>query len=371
MRTRACRGGASPGPVAAWQRGLTLVELAAVVAVAAVVVVGAMVAGDAFRAVLWPARAGLDAQPRLDVLRAAVAAWYRAEYCGLNARPATLPLALAHEAVAEGAACAVRVGGPDGVVEPAACLARYAPPAARLPALRANPPRAEAPAGGTFAWEIVTRPRQPDPAPADWRWAKPQLRLFWHPPERTRERGAGATAALANALGAYCDDDGNADTTEVCDGAPAPDDGELNVERFVWAAPVALFDEAGALLTRQRRVRDWLSAHALDCDADRHVATGVYRPGDDVMDPFCDGPVDDERIDADHVIDANGDGCDDVRTRLPLDPEHPRHAIRPRPEFPCPSPAPVLLDANEDGMLDFDATADFVVDEADFHALGC
>ena len=108
-------------------------------------------------------------------------------------------------------------------------------------------------------------------------------------------------------------------------------------------------------------MREWLSAHAVDCDADRHAATDPYTP---ILDPFCDG-----LSDIDEAIDVDGDDCDDVHERPPLDTVHPRHKTRVSVDQPCFSPA--LLDKDRNCKLDFDATGDLIVDAADFYAFGC
>ena len=344
-------------------------------AVAGVVIAGAMAASGAFRAMLWPATEGLELKPAVHALHQAVTAWYRAEQCHGGGQPVPLPLALAHEPVAADAdvdapqACKVRVG--TGTVRATSCVARHLQVDLRgfLPALTVAPPRAEDPDGGTFAWEIVTRPLPPVPAPSEWRWAHPQVRVFWNPPEHLRRRVREFAEPLARELGAFCDDDGDADTAEACDGVPRATAAEAG-ERFVWVAPLGAQDGSNTRAPLHRRQLEWLAAHAVDCDADQHRGSGPYTPGTDVMDPFCDGPVDDERIDDSHVIDATGDGCDNARWRAPDDLEHPRLADSyPYNDWPCDSP--VLLDADEDGQLDFDVTGDLVVDAADFHALGC
>lgn len=356
-------------------RGATLLELAAVLALAAVIVGGAMALSGTFGALLWPATESMRVRSAVDALARAATAWYRAEHCGVDATPVAMPVALAHEPIALGApivapdACRVRAGRSGGDVRPTSCVARHVEPRLRslLPVLTSTPLPQPASPTGTFSWEIVSRPLPRNPAPADWRWAPPLLRVYWHPPEHLGRRIEDSAQSLARELGAFCDDDGNADTAEDCDGTPPPRDTDLSGERFVFSARI----DAAASETSQRRLLNWLAVHAVDCDADRPTPGRHYDPGDNVMDAFCDGAVDDERIDDDTVIDVDGDGCDDVRQRGPYDTKHPRHSGSSGPirELPCRSPA--LLDRNEDGRLDFDATGDFVVNAADFHALGC
>ena len=365
-------------------RGLTLLELAFVLAVAGAVVAGAMAAATRFADNMWPVSEGLRIKSYALALRHGVTAWYRAEYCGRTAKPAAVPLALTYEPRAPDAdaepaeACAVRVGvPPDDEVQATSCLARHvAPPiAASLPALEIDPPPPEEPREGSFTWEIVS----PDePTRPDSLWPKPQLRVFWRPPTHLQDRIEEIATVLARELGAYCDDDGDADTAEACDGEPAAIAGPTPagtdpapVERFVWAAPIGSSDAAGTDLGQAGRLRDWLSAHALDCNADRMSS------GPDMMDPFCDGPTNDELIpttdelgaDGIHVIDANSDGCDDARARPPFDTAHPRHRASPVTDQPCIVEA--LVDGDENGLPDFDSTGDFVVDSADFYAIGC
>ena len=344
-------------------------------ALAGVVIVGAMAASGAFVAMLRPVTEGLGLRTSAGALHRAATEWYRAEHCRGGGEPVRLPVALSHEPVAADAdvdaakACKVRVGA-GGAVRNTSCVGRHlqADLHRRLPALTAEPARPRDPEDGTFAWEIVTRPLPPQPAPAQWRWAQPQVRVFWYPPEHLRRRVREIAEPLAREVGAFCDDDGNADTAEPCDGVPAASAGKIG-ERFVWVAPLGAWDGSNMHATRQRRLRDWLAAHAVDCDGDRHHPL-ISRSATNVMDRFCDGPVDDERIDPGHVIDANGDGCDNARPRAPDDLAHPRLAdSNPYNDWRCESP--VLLDADEDGRLDFDATGDFAVDAADFHVLGC
>ena len=367
-------------------RGLTLVELAAVLAVAGVVVATAMAAATRLADNMWPVSEGLRTKSYALALRHGVTAWYRAEYCGRMAKPADLPLALTYEPRAPDAdaeptqACAVRVGvPPDDEVQATSCLTRHVAPriVPSLPALPIDPSPAEELHEGSFAWEIVSRPLPPTPYPEDWLWPRPQLRIFWRPPTRLQDRVDEIAKVLARELDAYCDDDNDADTEEACDGEPAaagPTPAGTDpapVERFVWAAPIGGVDADGTDFERRGRLREWLAVHALDCNADRTPS------GPDVMDPFCDGATNNELIpttdelgaDGIHVIDTNSDGCDDTRARPPFDTAHPRHRGSPLADQPCIVEA--LIDGDENGLPDFDSTGDFVVDSADFHAIGC
>lgn len=351
--------------------GLTLTELAAGIAIAGIIIAGATAATIALSATVWPQQQGLKMKPRINALAHGIAAWWRYEHCGAGAKPVALPAALAHEpvaAVGPDDACAVRIGGVSGAVRPTDCVARHLPPGLRrlLPQLATAPAPEPAP-DGWFDWEVVSRPLPPPPPaprPPDWRWSKPHLRLLWTPPPHVRERTIELGAVLAEELGAYCDDDGDADTREECDGMPPAKAGGLG-ERFVWAAPLGAFVRYSDDAARRRRLTEWLALNAVDCDADRNGE----------MDAFCDGPKRDDLIDmaADHVIDANSDGCDDARPRAADDKNHPRLADRLRDnDWPC---HPIsLLDGNDgspDGKLDFDVTEDFVVDADDYRAIGC
>ena len=370
-------------------RGLTLTELAASIAVAGVVIAAAMAATSALSAMVWPQQQGLKMKPRINALAQGVAAWYRHEHCGGGARPVLLPADLAHEPVAATGSedvCKVRVGGGSGAARDTTCLARHLPPGARrlLPPLATAPLPDPAP-DGWFDWEIVSRPLPPSPRPADWRWSKPRLRLLWTPPEHVRERAVELGDVLARELGAYCDDDGNADTPEACDGEPPASSSGLG-ERFVWTAPLGAFAAPSDEAIRQRRLTEWLALNAVDCARcskrpSPSATSTVYAldcvadlDGVVTMDRYCDGPTDNDRIDAGHVIDVNGDGCDDARPREPEDPNHPRLANpNPDDDWPCHPPRS-LLDGNDgapDGRLDFDATEDFVVDANDYRAIGC
>ena len=381
-------------------RGLTIIELAAVLALAGVVLAGAVAAGMRFADDLWPVRKSLGVKPRAVALRDGVTAWYRAEYCGLSDKlprrlgepvhrspaPPAFPLQLAHapppDKVSDDAirACNVRIvrtscaGEREEKVERTSCVAAHVAPHLQRLLLSLAPSPTEESRHGSFAWEIVT---YPSPSPTVLHWPRPQLRVFWHPPAGLQERIPEVADMLARELGAYCDDDGNADTSEACDGVPTAGASGPFAERFVWAGPIGAFEaEAG----RRIRLREWLAAHAVDCNADRTP----FAPGLDVMDPFCDGPTNNERIpiadepdaeDRIHVIDVDGDECDDAHGRPPLDGAHPRHHTDRteddprRTTGPCFSPA--LLDKDKNCKLDFDVTGDFIVDRADFYALGC
>ena len=359
--------------------GLTLIELAGVLALAGVVVAGAIAAATRFADNIWPVSEGLRIKSHALVLRHGVTAWYRAEYCGRTAKPAALPLALTYEPRAPdldaepAEACAVRVGvAPDDEVQTTSCLARHVAPqiVASLPALEIDTPPAEEPREGSFTWEIVSRPVEPTPRPADWLWPKPLLRVFWRPPAHLQDRIEEMGDILAGEIGAYCDDDDDPETAETCDGEPAAaaaptpaGAGPVRVERFVWSASIGSVEADGADFERRDRLHAWLSSHALDCNANRTPS------GSDVMDPYCDGPTNNELIDGVHVIDANSDGCDDVRARPPFDTAHPRHSGGALTDQPCVVEA--LIDGDENGLPDFDSTGDFVVDRADFYAIGC
>ena len=257
-------------------RGLTIIELAAVLALAGVVLAGAVAAGVSFADNLWPVRKSLGVKPRAVALRQGVTAWYRAEYCGLSDKlplrpgdpvyrsrpPPSFPLKLAHAALPADAsddptrACNVRIvrhteqertSCTDERVEKeerTSCVTAHVSPHMQrlLPPLAPSP--AEESRYGTFEWEIVTYQSSSSTVA---HWPRPELRVFWRPPAGLEGRVAEIADTLARELGAYCDDDGNADTAEACDGVPVAGGSATVAERFVWAAPIGTLEaEAGA-----------------------------------------------------------------------------------------------------------------------------
>ena len=163
---------------------------------------------------------------------------------------------------------------------------------------------------GEYDWEIVRSPQTYSGTPP------PQLRVFWDPPERFDER----LYLIARDLEAACDSDGNADTFEPC-GQPR--------ERLFWEKLMAV--RAEERMHDDLRVQAWLARNAIECRAE-----GVHLR----LDASCDGDGN-GRLGPD--VDQDGDGVDDTWR----------------------------LDADGDGNLDFDLTADLVVDVSDFRVMGC
>lgn len=306
----------TPHPVRgrAWhQQGVTLVELGAALALAAAVLAGVLTLAASIREGVAPIAVAKRVDPWVDVLQRSVTRWYRDRHCQAGATPLAWPIAL-DDAVAA-TACAS---------DPTDCLPAFVPP--QLARLQPGLPAED----GAFAWRLAT------PAAPAGVLPPPRVQISWTPPSHLRRDAE----RIARELDVFCDDDGDVASAEPCDGTPAG-------ERLVWDHPLEA--QLGTVDTRQRRLFEWLASNAVDCDADDNTA----------MDRFCDGPLPDGRIDADLVVEVDGDNCDDAHAR----PAGSR----------CADPVrqPNLLDRNADGQLDFDVNGDLAVDQADFHALGC
>ncbi len=165
---------------------------------------------------------------------------------------------------------------------------------------------------GEYDWEIVRSAQTYGGTPP------PQLRVFWNPPDRFDER----ISVVARDLDAACDSDGDADTFETCGSG-------LPRERLVWAKLLAVRAEERA--HDDLRVQAWLARNAIECRAEG----GRLR-----LRAACDS---DGNGQLGPDVDQDGDGVDDSWR----------------------------LDADGDGVLDFDLTADLVVDVSDFRVLGC
>ena len=165
---------------------------------------------------------------------------------------------------------------------------------------------------GEYDWGIVRSAQTYGGTPP------PQLRVFWDPPERFDER----IHLIARDLDAACDSDGDADTREPC-GSGQPG------ERLFWSQLLAVRAEERAY--DDLRVQAWLARNAIECRAE-----GVHLR----LHASCDSDGN-GRLGPD--LDQDGDGLDDSWR----------------------------LDADGDGVLDFDLTGDLVVDVSDFRVLGC
>lgn len=300
------------GPWKTGERGATLAELGIALGLAAAVLAGALTLAGSIRTGIEPVAVGKRVGPWVDALGRSVAHWYRERYCHAGV-VADYPIAVS-QADAE-AACAA---------EASACVAAFVPP--RL--ARLQPGRAAE--DGVFTWRVASPPASSGALPP------PRVQIGWQPPSHLRRDAE----LLARELGTFCDDDGDAATVEACDGTPA-------AERLVWDRPLEAHSATRDV--RFRRLEEWLARNAVDCDFD----------DDGALDPFCDGPVADGRIDAGHVVDVDGDGCDDARP--PAVGSRCDDVLRRRG----------LLDRNADGRLDLDANGDLAVDQVDFHAFGC
>lgn len=280
---------------------------------AAAVLAGAVTLATSIREGVTPVAIAKRVGPWVDVLQGSVAQWYRHRHCRAGATPLAWPIALDDTVAA--AACAT---------DATACLASFVPP--RLARLQPGRPAED----GTFAWRLATPTAPAGVLPP------PRVQIAWTPPSHLRRD----TERLALELDTFCDDDGDAATVEPCDGSPAG-------ERLLWDRPLEA--QLGTVDRREQRLFEWLANNAVDCDADGNAA----------MDSFCDGPVLDGRIDADLVVEVDGDNCDDAHAR-------PAGSS-------CEDPVlqANLLDRNADGQLDLDVNGDLAVDQADFHALGC
>lgn len=289
-----------------------MAELGVALGLAAAVLAGALTLAGSVRAGVEPVAVGKRVGPWVDALERSVAHWYRERYCHAG-DIAAYPIALS-QADAQ-TACAA---------DARACVAAFVPP--RL--ARLQPARAAE--DGTFTWRVATPPVPAGALPP------PRVQIAWQPPSHLRRDAE----LLARELGAFCDDDGDAATVEACNGAPA-------TERLMWDRPLETYSATRDV--RFRRLEEWLARNAVDCDFD----------GDGALDPFCDGPVADGRIDAAHDVDVDGDGCDDAH--LPAAGSRCDGVLQRQS----------LLDRNNDGRLDFDANGDLAVDQVDFHAFGC
>ena len=289
-----------------------MAELGIALGLAAAVLAGALTLAGSIRAGVEPIAVGKRVGPWVDALGRSVAHWYREHACQAG-NPVGYPVALS-QADAQ-AACAA---------DAATCVAAFVPP--RLARLQPAGPGED----GVFTWRMATPPASPGVLPP------PRVRIAWRPPSHLRRDAE----LLARELDVFCDDDGDAATVEACDGAPAD-------ERLVWDRPLEV--HAATRDARFRRLEEWLARNAVDCDGDN----------DGRLDPFCDGPAADGRIDVMHVVDVDGDGCDDAH--LPAAGSRCEDDSRRRN----------LLDRNADGRLDFDANGDLAVDQVDFHAFGC
>jgi len=290
------------------QLGVTLWELALVVAVIGAIAVGAVSVGSSWRATAGALADISRLESRIEHLKHTVMTWYRGTYCraemqdrsklgfppefplrDIDARGRGYPLT-GEPATGEGAD--VREGGLRWEIS--------WPPSA----LPRNPV-------GSSCLERLTAKRQYN--------APLRLRVFWSPPETWEQYQP--TSILARRLNVWCDDDNNARTAEPCDGLPAD-------ERLVWSS--SLRDRIDRDHERTRRYIDWIREHGLNCDADGlDCDDDGQGEGDGVLDERCDSD-----------LDGNFDGA---------------------PRF----------DANGDGQLDLDVNGDFVVDRADWHLLGC
>ena len=301
-------------------RGATLLEAAFFLGVAAVVIVGALGLGDGMRLALAPIGEAARLAPRLEAMRYAVPDWYRARHCGTQRLTVDgFPVDIDQDDAA--AACAA---------DPIDCVAKHVPPHL------ADYATEVATEDGEFGWAVRGFAPPEGPVPEGFRWPRPLLRLFWTPAERFGER----TYPIARELEAFCDDDSDAATRETCDGEPAG-------ERLVWEQ--TLRSQGARGLAGEIRLREWLAANAVNCDGDDNG----------VLDPYCDGIIVDGDIEYGPHLDLDGDGCSDVRPAPATDPVC--HNRRGR----------AFIDLDADGDLDLDATGDFIVDAADYHALGC
>lgn len=296
----------------AGERGATLAELGIALGLAAAVLAGALTLAGSIRGGIEPVAEGKRVGPWVEALGRSVAHWYRERHCQAGVA-VDYPIAISQADAA--AACAA---------DASACVAAFVPP--RL--ARLQPARAAE--DGVFTWRVATPPAAADALPP------PRVRIGWQPPSHLRRDAE----LLARELGTFCDDDGDPGTVDACDGTPA-------AERLVWDRP--LEQHTATRDVRRRRLEEWLARNAVDCDFD----------GDGALDPFCDGPLADGRLDAGHVVDVDGDGCDDAH--LPVAGSACDDVLRRRG----------LLDRNADGRLDFDANGDLAVDQVDFHAFGC
>lgn len=288
------------------QAGTTLVELGLALALAAAVFAGALTLATSIREAVAPIAVAKQVDPWVDVLRRSVTRWYRQRHCQAGATPLAWPISVDDTVAAN--ACDADAN---------ACLAAFLPPGRRA-------------ADGTFEWRLATPAAAPSALPP------PRLQVAWTPPSHLRRDAQ----RLAQELDVFCDDDGDVTTAEACDGAPA-------AERLVWDRPLEA--RIDTVATRSKRLFEWLASNAVNCDADSNAT----------MDPFCDGPLVDGRIDAGFAVELDGDNCDDA------------HA--PAAGSGCADPARQLslLDGNADGELDLDVNGDLAVDQTDFHALGC
>ncbi len=292
------------------QRGGTLLELGLALVAASVIL------GGAFQ--VWRSLSGgVDLladvrrlETRVEALRYAVVDWYRGQYCTATDAVHALPIYV-DESTAE-LVCSV---------DPDNCMALHLAPALR--SLVDNSQSVD----GILGWRVASPPTSEGASPPP-----PRLYVAWTPPAGLGHR----TEAIAQQLDAFCDDDGDFDVAETCDGQPVG-------EQVVMMSSLRANE---ALDNRLLRLTEWLARYAVDCDADR----------DGVLDLFCDGPDGDGLIgDAGYVLDVDGDGCDDAH---------------PRPPTPA-CQASVPIDRDRDGRLDLDATLDLAVSAADYHALGC
>ncbi len=164
---------------------------------------------------------------------------------------------------------------------------------------------------GEYDWEIARSPQTYGGTPP------PQLRVFWRPPERFDER----ISLIARDLDAACDSDGDAGAFEPC-GSGWPH------ERLVWTKLLAV--RADERAHDNLRLQAWLARNAIECRDGVHLR----------LNASCDSDGN-GRLGPD--VDQDGDGADDSWR----------------------------LDADSDGVLDLDLTADLAVDVSDFRVLGC
>jgi Flp pilus assembly pilin Flp len=268
------------------QTGATVVEFALILVVGTAVVLAAVFLGQSWRQSLAALGEASGVPVHVAALSNAVENWYRWEYCHVDPERPDLPLAPQFP---------IDSGSAD--------LAPYLLPVPRLPDPREGK--------GEYDWEIVRSAQTYSGTPP------PQLRVFWHPPERFDER----IPLIARDLEAACDSDGDADTLEPCGSQPR--------ERLFWEKLLAVRAEERAY--DDLRVQAWLTRNAIECRAE-----GVHLR----LHTACDG---DGNGRLGPGVDQDGDGVDDTWR----------------------------LDANGDGDLDFDLTADLVVDVSDFRVMGC
>ena len=164
---------------------------------------------------------------------------------------------------------------------------------------------------GSYGWEVVRSAQTYGGTPP------PQVRVFWDPPARFDER----IAVIARDLDAACDSDGDADAFEPCGGGQPR-------TRLVWSTLLAATQDERA--REEARTRAWLGRNAIECRDGVHLR----------LHAACDS---DGNGRLGPGLDQDGDGVDDTWR----------------------------LDADGDGALDFDLTADLVVDVADFRVMGC